>query len=1330
MVDIKQKLTNVFSDMKKNIDGLVDEVIKVAKALPDFPEQFKKDVEEGIWGVLDWGASIPKNWYETIKERVSEYKEKGEVPSLLDAAKISLEATEASLLWKQDTKLWEISDYISQHNSDLNWWDKISGYLSDVVWLRDWWMEEQKEKQKQQEEVKEWADELFKDLSTKLKDVNLDNKTLSYLARSYYNDIWKPTKQLVSVVKNEKTKKLEELAEQLKDLFVQKLKEYKWDLEKVRNDKELKELERQWQRYKAMISMESATKSLWNLEKDFKEWLLGPIKWIWHWLESASAWLTAGISALKHWILSDSDYWLSFIKDIRKPSDSVATELLHVVKKTFDNLPELWGMITQVITAHKLPMWWFTKFLTENAIVDWVLNQYLDPTLKQKTIEADMLFDSIATTLFEWISKLWTKALDWKRLKNFEVELPNWEKVKLYKLLWDPKTAEEASQKIKELVDNKWKLDLNLLKTFVEDVVKKLDDTTKTSYKKAFIEALWKTYKQAGEEDLAKFFEMVSKSWSKAAIDKVFADVQSVFRQYLQDIEEWWKRIQWGKNVEEILKWMQLKDRFLKKLELSLKPEVWKVKQIDDIKNIKPQETINVFDIQKITATPKILTDKDVIQNLDNAIAYALKWVKWKWIKLQTFANRLKTYFETIKWWKLTPQENQFIKNISNQLSRIIRSKDFKNIKIKPLSKLWKQIEEWAKWASEKWIIYLNTLKELYKNPEEFFIVLFHELTHQAGIQKLVEQALWIKNVDKVYNEIVNGFKQIYDKVDEPTRQYIDKLFNTILKDKEEFLAYLAGEILTFGGTKKLEQFVEVLKKSGIDIDEKAINEFYQGLQTYLKTRFGLENIADVSRFIRFAKNINNAIREWLDIMKKIVADLWKTRSIWALEKYIMTEHPEKLINLAKQIWKWYSNLNFEDEFVRKVLLNQIVLNAAWENGFKSAIVFTYWQELLRLFEKLENGDLWAVEKILWLNKKIEEILIRTWLKNTEFWEKLMTKLDEIYNNITKKYLAFKLFMDFKLDEEQIRKILRDESLNVERYTKINFLQDIKNFVKTKTDIHWINSILPFFMRYMTKWHIDQVWLSLLFDVWYRTLKELWINLKKSSEDLLSKVVKKLVEDRNLISKDRSIANLFRELWFDVNDVRLAEKWLKRILKWEDAKKILTELEQQGVLQKNKTLQKFIDSEDFIRLNYFRFDPELAYQINRYYIDKNPKLYKLNKQLYNLIKWMLDEANKAWIDVARREIMWLDPKLWAPILETDGKNIIIMANDWRKYVYNQAEKTLEEAIARQNLWDIFETDVLVRQDNAVFETNIELLKRKNNFIKSFKRFLWECLNAI
>ena len=116
-------------------------------------------------------------------------------------------------------------------------------------------MEEQKEKQKQQQEAKEWSNELFKEMSSKLKDVNLDNKTLSYLVRAFYDDIWKPTKELTSVVNNEDAKKMEYWANKLKDLFVEKLKQYNGDLEKVKNDKELRKAERRWQRYRVLVTM-------------------------------------------------------------------------------------------------------------------------------------------------------------------------------------------------------------------------------------------------------------------------------------------------------------------------------------------------------------------------------------------------------------------------------------------------------------------------------------------------------------------------------------------------------------------------------------------------------------------------------------------------------------------------------------------------------------------------------------------------------------------------------------------------------------------------------------------------------------------------------------------------------------------------------------------------------------------------------------------------------------------------------------------------------------------------------------------------------------------
>jgi hypothetical protein len=44
------------------------------------------------------------------------------------------------------------------------------------------------------------------DLAPKLKDVNLDNKTLSYLVQSYYKDVWEPTKKLAEINKNSKWK--------------------------------------------------------------------------------------------------------------------------------------------------------------------------------------------------------------------------------------------------------------------------------------------------------------------------------------------------------------------------------------------------------------------------------------------------------------------------------------------------------------------------------------------------------------------------------------------------------------------------------------------------------------------------------------------------------------------------------------------------------------------------------------------------------------------------------------------------------------------------------------------------------------------------------------------------------------------------------------------------------------------------------------------------------------------------------------------------------------------------------------------------------------------
>jgi hypothetical protein len=61
---------------------------------------------------------------------------------------------------------------------------------------------------------------------------------------------------------------------------------------------------------------------------------------------------------------------LTFIDDIRKPTDSVLKELWHNISKIGDNLPELGVAVITLLATRKLPSSSFTQFMIDNAVVD------------------------------------------------------------------------------------------------------------------------------------------------------------------------------------------------------------------------------------------------------------------------------------------------------------------------------------------------------------------------------------------------------------------------------------------------------------------------------------------------------------------------------------------------------------------------------------------------------------------------------------------------------------------------------------------------------------------------------------------------------------------------------------------------------------------------------------------------------------------------------------------------------------------------------------------------------------------------------------------------
>jgi len=400
--------------------------------------------------------------------------------------------------------------------------------------------------------------------------------------------------------------------------------------------------------------------------------------------------------------------------------------------------------------------------------------------------------------------------------------------------------------------------------------------------------------------------------------------------------------------------------------------------------------------------------------------------------------------------------------------------------------------------------------------------------------------------------------------------------------------------------------------------------------------------------------------------MTKLASNLWKTRSLWALEEYIMKSSNKEVENIAKEVWRWYWNLDFSNELTRKILFNQIALNQAGEQGFKSAITFTFYHELFDLLSNFKKWDLQSLEKLNNLIDNFREILLRTWLLSTEFWKKFMNLVEDVELK-TKQYLAYELFYEHWIPEEEIRRFLWLDNWTPTRYSFVELYKDILGWLeKTNKWVKWLTNIIPIFVRFVTRWKLDKDVLSFVFEIWSRSLKTLWLSLRQSEKNLINKIVTKIAKERWLVSEERSLVNLFKELWFIVKDIRKAEKWLKEIVNWKDAKKIIDNLINEWVLEKDTTLTKAIEPIDFIRLNYFRFDPKIAYNLNKIYIERNPSLYKVNKQLYDFYTDMLNKLKLNWIEPARREILWLSPKIWAPIIETDWK---ILWYKWREITY-------------------------------------------------------------
>ncbi len=1221
-------INNRIADVTKHIPVL-DEYAKTTAA-ENIAEQFEKATQQ-LPEVFKANNITAYDVYKYLNNKLDDKELENKIKWLAtqyDISKFKNIVPNAEEKLKQMWYKWDIiaklspEKIISEYTKELTQWT-IWKQLSD---LTNKWVITKKEANNTMN--------IMKDYIKRLAEIDLSMK------KSFWDRTPEKLKSWLRNVRN--------LINTYLTAVVDKLKEYWWDFEKVSNDDELNQLASQIEDWLNSLRTLSSLQGIAD-----KESVLGKIKsWAW----TIMWFLNTAVQKWEEWwaelVNAITPYhveWGNNLQERIDLADNKSTLYDKVMQWVWNTIADLVPWTVSTI----LWIWWVSKVagatekispllsktinvLWTNEAINWIFNHYFDPAQTRLTQQTDMLFDIAGEAIMNpALSLIWQTGkkilglTEKDALKKylddteFIIKDKDWKQVKVkwnevFKNLWD----------IEEFAKAKWISDYNAIKDLFQKYIAKLDELNKKKSwlfsplvkitKKAVLEDINNYLKKTNSNPvLSKVLDTVIKTNNSKAIDKVFDYVSQSAKEWSESVDKYLKTANNLSDIKNFLTHLDLKKTFLKKVSNDLSVKNWDVIKIANTNPIPKDYDFKL----KYNLKEGTLEDDTFSKVMWDAVEYAYKKFNWKPVSYDEFVDTIVWYFKNV--WEVSKLPRTYQDLINRVVKQLIKWKK-DNVLSWTKIQLFKN-KKWALWLTDntKDIVKVNTLKELYwNNPENFFIVLFHELTHRKWenfFRKVTGEKV-TKRLDDIYEKAVAGVKQLIQIAEWEQKKDLEKLLKTILQSKEEFLAYVIWEmIVRWNKSDILDRLLKQLSDLWIDIKQDELNLFKEAIKKYISKRFFVDNPDKVNWVLKFAANIGLIINKWYKTIKNYFTNFVKFRDIKELEKAIdiMTEKEfnDFVRNIFGSKYLAYKNKYWiPDKDFRELVRLQLKLWLWWENGLKAAAVWNYIDDLVTASVKKNS---------------IPDI--------PDYFKKLF-------------------------DNDSLSKIEQLRELAIKYYNEwLNVTNIAKELWKTKL---WktATEALAFMLKSLADGKIDNITLNTAAYLWSRVVGDDVLKTIKAKEDYLSKALNYITKKLWIKKWDDSIKWLLQSMWYDI-DNRYINKfkntnfdiwiWLKN---WW-----ITKI---ANIDKNK-------AEALIKANYYRFNPIVARNLNKWLVKQYPELANLDERLYTQALKNYQYVKKIPIPVWTRKYPGIENRFLAPLVEKDGKNIIVTTDDWVKYIYDE-----------------------------------------------------------
>jgi len=950
---------------------------------------------------------------------------------------------------------------------------------------------------------------------------------------------------------------IKEYAQQIWD----KLIKYNGDMEKLENDPDLTSLWHTITNLDDNIRNTIAEKSFTNTNVfehpilsakrgiTALEWLA--TSWIWmewralEWGYNSTLWRITG-THLEQWAWIQQDLNKNWITD-------------DFVNFTTDVAPWVIDAVWWIWAIWKLwVLWKLWETLAENEHINWIFNSYFDPWVSNSTANTDIAFDvwweilwnTIWTLIWKWLDTAAIKKY-WKDLDDtVEFKVPEVDKE--WKILYKTKKMSiwdilKSPDKFPDFL-NKWseeiaKTNLSAYNTLLNKTIWKLEDLSKKKSwllvrrtKKQIIDWISKNLEDLWLAKQGKILQELSTS--KEWVNKVFDNIKDIFNNYKTQVDN--LLVKNNRTLEQnaiLLNKNWFTEAIARKLEepdANVLPTPAEVKVQAKIKNNIP------------------LNDEDIIETLPDSIFKVLKNNKNE-MDFSTFKEKVLDTLRTNVWWKLPePYRKNIVKALEN-------AEWFsKKLKIKRQDIIW--WDEKYLWSSniQKQEIRLKLLKWMYKNnPEDFFVVLFHELSHNRGYEFFKKMFKWEKaqeHIDSLFWDLLVGYDLIKKDLPPETRKELDRL----AENKEEFLAYIIWDQIVKWNTKLLDKFIDTVNKYWkwlISKDEA--NEIKGAITKYINSRFlqwKPEELWILWKSVNYATSIWKNIKEWAKIMKYNLRWLIKHKNNKTLDAVISWMTREDIIKTlrSKELWEVYKKVkkiinNMSDDELRDTLRYYIKMDLAWENWFKAAAL---WNTIWDILEGKKYIP--YLSDIIW-DVKAEDLLkaLQDWkIPYTKLWKSAWTALDLLLHS---EHMDPVLFNQASV----LWKHLLDNAWIKLKAWNENTFNRILEYLWSKYDISeaskWVNDLLAsiwYTLIDSSKWaEIKRRILNGTFNIndFKDSIKQIWWDKTQLAEYNYSKYNADLAHTLNKIA--------------GINDSKLYKhyKWIEQFIKsnnlWDDIAK-------------------------------------------------------------------------------------------------------------------------------------------------------------------------------